>query len=276
LRKATLAALTGVLFFALAALAWALSDNQVEYDSTVATKGKVPKGQPKNIEYNGILEISTGSGGQPNVAPLTEIFFAKELKNNSQKFPACDTEDIDGKPADEFPAKCNKAVVGDGTAAAAVGTPGEQPLGRQGLKVTAVNGNGGDDIMLVLINDENGGAVTNYRVIPGHIQKLSGDPDFGYKVGFEVPEELQEQLGAQISLTNFDVKIKANKKVKVPYGKKPKKKGKKRKKYAASYLQLKKCPTDGNLPVKAIVHFNDDSNQPGGQTVEDTSESSCG
>jgi hypothetical protein len=112
-------------------------------------------------------------------------------------------------------------------------------------------------------------------VIPGAIQKLSGDPEFGYKVGFEVPEELQEQLGAQISLTDFNVTIQTNKKVKVPYGKKPKKKGKQRKKYGASYLQLKKCPTSGDLPVKAIVHFNDDSNNAGGQTVEDVSSSSC-
>jgi hypothetical protein len=272
LRKATLAALTGVLFFALAALAWALSDNQVEYDSTVAVKGKTPKGQPKNIDYNGILEISTSSGGQPNVAPLTEIFFAKELKNNSQKFPACDAEEIDGEA--EIPAKCRKAIVGNGTAAAVIGTPGEQPLARQGLIVTAINGNSGDDILLALINDENGGAVTNYRIIPGHIEKLSGDPDFGYKVGFEVPEELQEQLGAQISLTNFDVLIKTNKKVNVKYGKKNRKG--KRKKYGASYLQLKKCPASGNLPVKAIVHFNNDDNSPGGQVVEDPSESSCG
>jgi hypothetical protein len=273
LRKASLAALTGVLFFALAAIAWALTDNTADYNATVAKAGNSPGGQPDNATYNGILAINTESGGQPNTASLTEIFFAKQIKNNAKKFPACDEGDIDGET--EIPAKCNKAIVGDGTARAVVGQPGQPEANEQNLSVTAINGNKGKDILLAL----SGGALPGIRTIPGHIEKVSGDPDYGYKVGFEVPAELQGNLGSQIALTDFDVVIKTQRKVKFPYGPKPTKKqrkrGKKRKTYKASYLQLKSCPADGQLPSKAIVHFNNDDNTPGGQVVETTSESAC-
>jgi hypothetical protein len=276
LRKAFLGVLTGVLFFALAAIAWALSDNQVTYDAAVeATGPNTPRGKPDNMTYNGVLAIRTESGGQPNTAPLTEIFFAKDIKNNAKKFPACDEGDIDGQT--EIPAKCRKAIVGTGTASALVGAPGSTTSIPQDLQVTAINGNKGQDILLALI----GGAVTTYRTIPGHIEKLT-DPVYGYKVGFQVPQELQEvclPACSQIALTDFDVLVNNERTVKVPYGPKPnrkqRKRGKKRKTYKATYLQLKKCPVNGMLPSKAIVHFNNDDGSPGGPVVEDTSESVC-
>jgi hypothetical protein len=273
LRKAFVGVLTGVLFFAVTAIAWALSDNTVAYDTAVEKSGpNTPNSKPDNVTYNGVLAIRTSSGGQPNTAPLTEIFFAKELKNNAKKFPACDEGDIDGQT--EIPAKCRKATVGGGTASALVGSPGSTSSIRQDLTVTAINGNKGKDILLALI----GGAVTSYRTIPGHIEKLD-DPVYGYKVGFEVPPELQGQLGTQIALTDFDVLIETQKTVKIPYGKKPtkkqRKKGKKRKTYKSSYLSLKKCPVDNTLDSKAIVHFNNDDNSPGGQVVENTNDTEC-
>jgi hypothetical protein len=268
-----LAALTGVLFFALAAIAWALTTNQVTYNAGVEKSGpNTPGSQPDNVAYNGVLAIRESGGGQPNTAPLTEIFFSKELKNNSKRFPACDEGDIDGQT--EIPDKCRKAIVGGGTASALVGSPGSTNSIRQDLTVTAINGNKGRDILLALI----GGAVTSYRTIPGRIEKLP-DPVYGYKVGFEVPPELQGQLGTQIALTDFDVLIETERTVKVAYGPKPTKKqrrrGKKRKTYKASYLQLKKCPVDGLLPSRATVHFNNDDNSPGGQVVTHDSTAAC-
>jgi hypothetical protein len=273
LRKAFVAALTGVLFFAFAAIAWALTDNTATYNSEVTKTGpKTPKAKPSNMTYNGVLAIRTESGGQPNTAPLTEIFFAKELVNNAKKFPACDEGDIDGQT--EIPRKCKKATVGDGTASALVGSPGSTNSIRQDLQVTAINGNKGKDILLALI----GGAVTSYRTIPGRIVKLN-DPVYGYKVGFEVPPELQGQLGTQIALTDFDVLIKNQKTVKIKYGKKPTKKqrrkGKKQKSYKATYLQLKKCPIDDTLESKVIVHFNNDDNTPGNGTKENETSAAC-
>jgi hypothetical protein len=257
-------AITGVLFFALAAVAIALDNNTVDYTSTI-TKGKKTK-LGTNIAYNGVLKVSTSDGKQPNSAPLTEVFFAKELKNNAKLLPSCKQSDVDG--ADEVPAKCKKAIVGSGTASSLVGAPGNSspPSLRQDLVVTAINGDKGKQIMLLL----NGGPVHN-RVIPGPIKKVSGA--YGYKVNFTVPRELQGQAGAQIALTDFDVKINSTKTVKVKIGKK--KKGKKQKTAKVSYLQLSKCPSSGTLPTKAIVHFNDDQGNASSATQTSEKTMSC-
>jgi hypothetical protein len=260
-------AITGVLFFALAAVAIALENNTVDYTSTIDKGKKTPLGT--NIAYNGVLKVSTSDDKQPNSAPLTEVFFAKELKNNAARLPSCKQSDVDGK--DTVPAKCKRAIVGSGTASSLVGAPGNSspPSLRQDLEVTAINGDKGKQIMLLL----NGGPVHN-RVIPGPIQKVSGG-DYAYKVNFTVPRELQGQAGAQIALTDFDVDVTTKLTAKVPYGKKPKKKGKKRKTTRVSYLQLKRCPASGTIPSKAIVHFNDDEGNASSRTIESEKTMSC-
>jgi len=275
LRKALLGAITGVLFFAIAAVAIALSNNTVTYNSTL-TPGKSTK-FGKNTAYEGILHVSTEDNKQPNTAPLTEVFFAKQIKNNAKLFPSCKASDIDGKSS--VPAKCQKAVVGDGTASSLIGGPGYNPPPcsppncsiRQDLDVTAYNGNGGKQILLAVT----GGPVTN-RVITGTIKPASGP--FGYKVGFAVPADLQEQLGAQIALTDFDVNISGTKTAVKKYKVKKKVKGKVKKvtkKAKVTYLQIKSCPSSGTVPNQAIVHFNNDDNSPGGPVVTATSDYAC-
>jgi hypothetical protein len=256
------AALAVSLSLVFAAVAIALTNNTVNYDSTIAQK-KMADGD-QNLVYTGTLDIGTSDGTQPNTAPLTELFFAKQLRNNGTDFPSCKVSDVDGKT--EIPDKCEKAVVGGGRAAALVGQPGSSNSIRQELTVVAINGHGGKKLMLALI----GGAVTSYRVIPGDI---AGAPSpYAYKVGFKVPPELQGQLGTQIALINFEVKINKNKKITVV----KKKNGKKTKtKVSVSYLQLKNCPRAGLLPVRAVVHFNNDDNSPGGQVVPDDGTMTC-
>jgi hypothetical protein len=269
LRKAKLGAITGVLFFALVAVALALTNNTVTYNSTV-TKGKHTK-LGTNVAYEGILHVSTSDGKQPNTAPLNEVFFAKQIKNNATLFPSCKASDIDGKSS--VPAKCKKAVVGSGTASSLIGGPGYNPPPctppncaiRQDLVVTAYNGNKGKQILLAVT----GGPVNN-RVITGTLG--TAPAPFGYKVGFQVPPDLQEQLGAQIALTDFDIKVGATKTA----IKKIKVKGKKKKqKVKVSYLQLKSCPSSGTLPNRSIVHFNNDDNTPGGPVVQSDTTIPC-
>jgi len=255
-------AITGVLFLALAAVAFALTNNTVDYNSPIKVKAKAA--DAKNIDYEGILDIGTSDQTQPNTAPLTELFYAKQIKTNGAKWPSCKVSDIDGKPT--IPSKCKKAVVGGGTADATVSAqPGSTNRVPQHLTVVALNGNKGKQILLALI----GGALGAYRVIPGDI---AGAPaPFGYKVQFKVPPELQGNLSAQIALTHFDVHI--NKTTKIKVGKK--KKGKKQKTAKITLLQLKKCPSAGLLPSRAVVHFNNDDNTPGGQVVPDDGAFAC-
>jgi hypothetical protein len=261
LRKAWIGVISGAVFFAVVGVALALTNNTVDYSSSVKYKGKPSPKKPKDVTYNGILKISTSDGKQPNTAPLTEVFFAKEFKNNGKRFKSCKVSDIDGKS--KIPAKCAKAKVGDGTASSLVGSPGGDPNLRQDLTVKAYNGPKGKSILLVV----NGGPAVN-RVIPGAI-KSAASP-FRYKVQFRVPKDLQGQLGTQIALTDFNVFIRSKNKAKV----KVKVKGHKRTRRVA-YLQITKCPKSKLLPVRAIVHFNKDDNTPGGQTVQDDSSMAC-
>jgi gas vesicle protein len=255
LRKALFGVLIGALVFSAVAFA-ASQSNTVKYRSTVKYSGKATKKKPKNVKYTGILHIGTTNGAQPNTAPLTEVFFAKQLKNNAAKFKACPPKDIDGKAT--ISKRCKKAVIGGGTAHALVGKAGSTASFPQDLKVVALNGPKGKAILLALTGGALGGS---YRVINGKVTYLKGK--FGYKVGFRVPHELQEPApGSQIALTDFNVKINTSKTVKIKHKK-------------ASYLQMTGCPKSKKLPVRATVHFNDDNNQATSNTVTDNATMGC-
>ena len=233
--------LTAVAVMAITAVAYAV-DNTVVYKTKMSHKGTPSLHKPANLSYEGILNIDTNPPGeQPEVAPTTEVYFAKAIVNNAKYFPSCKKSDIDGK--EKFPSKCNSAKVGSGTARALAGAEAGQPTSSsipEDLTVTAVNGNKGKDIFLVL-NATSPVAIQN-RVVDGEVVKTSGQ--FGFKVVFRVPKELQENSGLKVSLVKFDVKIPGTvKKVKV---------GKVYKKI--SYLQTVNCKA---MPAKAVAHFTD-------------------
>lgn len=250
----------GAVFFALVAFAVASVTPTVSYQSPIKQKGKPKKGKPVNITYTGNLDVANSDGTQPDTAPTTKIFFAKGLLNNAKHFPSCKASQIDGNQS--IPAKCKKAIVGSGTATSQAGTPGTIAPINEALTVTAINGNKGKQVLLVL-NATSPVAIQN-RVIPGTLGKGSGK--YAYTVTFQVPVDLQSQLGLQIALTHFSVKFPSNKTAKV------KSHGKTRK---VSYLQLTKCPKSKKLPVQAIVNFNNDAGQPGGPTVTSTGTTKC-
>lgn len=261
MRKLAIGLMVGA-FFAVAAIALA-ANNTVDYKSTVTYKGK-PKKNGTNTAYEGILNVATTDGTQPDVAPNNDVFFAKQLKNNATKFKSCKVSDLNGKTA--APAKCKSAQVGGGTATAYVGQAGQplNPATKQNLKVTAYNGPKGKQLLLAL----SGGALPTIRVIPGDISGASAP--FGYKVTFKVPTDLQGSLGAQIALTNFDVQISASKTAKVV-----KKRGKTKTTSRVSYLQVTGCPASKTLPTRAIVHFNKDDNTSGGEDKQSDGTMAC-
>lgn len=235
--------------------------NTLNYSAKLTFKGKPTSTKPVNTAYQGTLRIDTDPAGQqPESAPTTSVYFAKGIKNNAKYFPFCNKSEIDGQPS--IPAKCNKAKVGTGTASALAGGPGNPSSQsvKEDLNVIAMNGSKGRQIFLVL-NSQPGAPVgiTN-RVVPGTVVKSSGA--FGFLVRFDIPPDLQEQLGLAISLTDFNVKISGTPK-KVKVGRVFKK---------ISYLQLTSCKS--SLPVKAIAQFKDkDTGQP--KPVTSTSSSKC-
>ena len=259
MRKAWIGVLTGALFFAVVGVALALTTNTVSYSATMTYKGKPTKSKPKSILYRGILDVSTTDSKQPNTASKAEVFLARQIKTNGRRFKSCKRSDIDGKAS--IPRKCRAAKVGGGTATAALGLPGQDPGATQPLTVGAYNGHGGRQIMLVV----NGGPVTN-RVIPGALR--GAKRPFGRKIVFSVPKELQGAQGTQIALTDFDVKLRKNRTIRVgPRGRKRRKR--------IGFLAITGCPAAKTVPTKAVVHFNNDDNSPGGQRIPSEGTSSC-
>ena len=254
-----LLAASGLVLAVAATAAFALSNNTVTYQAKLTPKGKASKKKPAPMGYEGILDVGTDNGTQPNVAPDTTIYYAKQIVQNAKYFPKCNPKAVDGKT--KVPASCKKAVIGKGVAVAYPGTPGQPVIQglKENLKVTAYNGLRGKQILLVL-NGSSPQVITN-RVIVGTIGKGKGGK-FSYSVNFHVPADLQFQAGFQVALTHFDVKI-SGKTIKA------KVKGKKKR---VSYLGLTSCPKNHTLPLETDVHFAQDGTTgtpppPGGPTV---------
>src|SRR5438477_3317138 len=108
-----------------ATTAFALTNNTVNYTVKAKKKGKATAAKPAPLSYEGILDVGTSDGKQPNVAPTTKLYFPKQIINNAKYFPSCKPSAIDGNPT--VPASCKKAVIGKGTARASGGAPG-QPI----------------------------------------------------------------------------------------------------------------------------------------------------
>ena len=239
-----IALLVAVGLLATAATAWAVT-NTVSYSVTLkkASSAKPSPKKPVNMGYNAVLHIdSNPPGSQPETAPVTSIYFAKQIKQNSKLLPSCTQAAIDGQQT--FPAKCKKAQVGTGTASALAGSPGDSAANsvKEDLNVTFVNGAGGKQVLLVL-NSQQGAPVTiQNRVVPGDLS--SGKGPYGYRVDFKIPADLQNQLGLAIALTDFKVQITGKPFSVKQHGKTVK----------VTYLQLTGCP-GGKLPVEAIGHF---------------------
>jgi hypothetical protein len=244
-----------------AATAFALTNNTVKYTVKSKHKGKPSKAKPAKLQYEGILDVGTADGKQPNVAPTTKIYFPKQIIENGRKFPQCDPKTLDGQAA--VPAACKKAEVGSGTAVAFPGSPGQPSLSalQEQLTVKAYNGKG--HTLLLALNGTTPQTIQN-RVIPGKFANASGK--FGYTVTFAVPADLQFQAGFQVALTHFDVTIKEHT-IKV--------KGK-----TVPYLGLTTCPKNHTLPTKTTVNFAQDGTTgqappPGGPSVTSTGTFKC-
>src|SRR5215813_12957327 len=101
----------GALVCAVAATAaFALTNNTVGYKVTLKKKGKPSTKKPALASYEGVLDVGTADGKQPNVAPTTKIYFPKQIVQHAKYFPKCDPKALDGQTS--VPASCKKAVIG--------------------------------------------------------------------------------------------------------------------------------------------------------------------
>jgi hypothetical protein len=221
----------------------------VTYTATIKKgAGKPSAKKPVPIAYTGTLVIGTDPPGQqPDIAPITTVYFAKSIKQNAKLFPSCTQTQIDGQA--EFPAACRKAVVGGGTATAYAGSPGSDISNsvKEDLTVKAVNGAGGKQLLLIVSSGPSAPVAISNRVIPGTLK--GGKGPFGYSVEFVIPDDLQQQLGLSIAAAYFNVTIKPTTITKKVKGKKQK----------ISYLMLSAPCAGGAMPVEGITQLKDSS-----------------
>ena len=248
MRKLLIGAVVAVSALVMAAVAYAVTDTMKFSSVTKSSVKKPTKTKPGNLTYRGTIAIDTDPPGQqPDAAPTTTVFFDNDIKRNSARWPSCTRSEIDGK--ETVSSKCKKArisIPGKSTATAYAGTPGnpKSQSVKEDLSVEAYNGPSGKAIFLAVTSKPGAPVKLSNRIVPGTIVRASGP--YGFAVRFDIPPDLQEQLGLKISLTNFDVHIAPT--TRTISGKK------------VAYLQLTACK-DHKLAVKAETKFRDNTTQ---------------
>ena len=236
-----LALLTGALLCTTATGALAAT-NTVGYTVGLAVSAAPSAAQPANLGYHWTQHLDTTPAGmQPDSSPSETIYFASPVKSNGQYFPSCTRAAIDGMP--RLSADCQNAVVGTGTATMYAGQPGTSLANsvRENLAVLLVNGPGGSSLLMVVSSQPGAPVAINNRVLPGTVAP-AGDP-YTFGIRFDVPDDLQSQLGLSIALTDVDVTISGT----------PRRITSGAASASLSYLQATRC--EGSLPFQDTVAF---------------------
>lgn len=164
----------------------------------------------------------------PFVTTRTTIFLDKNLVFGGAKFPSCTA--AQAASGTSGAAKCRLAKVGGGVAKG-----GSLVLNIiQDLKVTAFNGPGGRSLYL-RVQTLPGAAVALDQVLNGKLQNATGK--YGKKLVVDIPAELQNIAGADISLLRFMTAVGGSNK-------------------GTPYVGLKGC-TGGKLNFKADFIYKD-------------------
>jgi hypothetical protein len=180
--------------------------NSVAFSGKLAMATTPSTAAPANTAFEWAHQITTvPAGGQPDTAVSFKVLFPSPLILNAQDFPACLAWTADGQTT--LSDDCKNAIVGSGTATMYAGSPGS-PLGnsvREDLAVTVLNGSPAGSAMLLLLNSTpSAPVVIRNRVVTGNINPEQG---FAFGSEFNVPADLQNQLGLSIVVTDLDVTI---------------------------------------------------------------------
>jgi hypothetical protein len=236
--------LPALLAFALIAPA-----NAAAVTNTVAVGGQLAMGSapsatsPANTGLRWTMDVDTAPpGNQPDIVVSMTLMIPRPFILNAQDYPACAQSQVDGMSA--IPPECMNAVVGQGSATIYAGQPGN-PLSqsvKEDLTLRLINGAPVGSQLLIVLNSTPSApvAITN-RVVPGTIAAAAAPSAASVK--FDVPPDLQSQLGLALSLHDVDATISGTGRPITVGGTTATK----------SYLQLPSCP-DG-LALRQLTEF---------------------
>jgi hypothetical protein len=217
MRKLSIAVLAIAAVVALASVAVAANVYKVHLGSTTAPgKGSKAKPIPTALKFGFQVEET-----DPNkrATVIEEYAIGSEgLVTNPKFFPKCAFSDLDNEPAP--PAKCKKALVGDGLVKAAAGPSTDQSLSVSSpcnLKLRLYNNgkgmilrlDGGPPIPPSFESDQVGCALSQHTAINGRFvkRKIGGVTSSDFV--FTVPESLKHPLvGTDVSVRRSDNLIK--------------------------------------------------------------------
>jgi hypothetical protein len=235
----------------------------VTYSGTTALSG--PSGSPSpalpaQFGFRWTLHVDTQPpGSQPDSAAATTIYFAKAISSNGQHVPSCSQAQIDGQAS--FPSPCHDAIVGYGTATMYAGSPGSPTTNsvREDLSALLVNGDKGGRLLMVISSNAGAPVAINNRVIPGTVV-AAADP-YGFAVRFDVPQDLQNQLGLSLTLTDISVTMPGTARA-FAVGSTMR---------TGSFLEITDCA--GQIPIRAVTDFTQSTG--GGSSISSDGGAAC-
>lgn len=247
-RSACLAAVL-VLCLACTATASAVT-NTVQFKAQLQMRSAPTADQPAALAWEATQTVDTDPPGeQPNATSGSTWYFPKQVVSNARYFPTCTMAQLDGAPA--VPPECQPAIVGNGFSVAYAGQPGSPVSNsvREDMSVTLVNGTPAGQQWLLYLHSDPGAPVAVQRAIPGTVIGAS-DP-YAIAVRFDIPYDLQFQVGLSISLAQFVLNIPSDPHAVLVDGQY----------YDASFLGMTSC--DAAVPAQSTVTFTTDGGYPG-------------
>lgn len=220
--------------------------NTLSFDIAMQMSETPSTNKPAPLAYKLMQDVGTNPPGQqPDSAGQFTFYFDKNIASNGRYFPGCTRAQVDGQP--EIPDACKPAIVGSGVATVYAGSPGT-PISnsvREDLTVTVLNGSPAGDEWLLYLRSGAGAPVYLRRVIPGTVIPLSEayTDKYSFAVQFDVPLDLQSQLGLSIAMTKLVLNIPSYMHAVQFEGSY----------YSASFLVIKAC--DGSISGQDTVFF---------------------
>ena len=208
--------------------------NTLSFDIAMQMSETPSTNKPAPLAYQWTQRIRTDPpGNQPDTASQFTFYFDKNIASNGQYFPGCSSSEVDGQP--EIPDACKPAIVGNGVATALAGSPGSPAANsvREQMTVTLLNGSPAGEQWILYLRSDPGAPVFVRRTISGTVIPLSEayTDKYSFAVQFDVPAELQNQLGLSITMSDLVVNVPSEMhavKVGGSY-------------YSASFLTIKSC-----------------------------------
>jgi len=173
-----------------AATAQSPSQTKVEIDVKVSPNKAGTKRKPRGVRVKATTTLKTPPQFEPPILQRARIYLSKYGLYNGAKYPKCSKSRLNRKG----PGGCPKgSIMGKATGDAFADTVITHP------RITIVNGGANRVYFYTVLNNP----ARVQTAVEGKITKLRGNPKYGYRLDFTVPQVLQVVAGVPIQVTRI-------------------------------------------------------------------------